>query len=146
MFTIEEIKELIKAFDESSLQELEYEEGKSRLQLKKDLSKRQALKNIAAEPKETVSQPSDSVREEQNDFYEVTAPTLGTFYAASEPGAAPFVQVGQMVKADSIVCILEAMKLFNEVTAGCDGEIVEICAKDGDFIEYGQPLFRVKRS
>lgn len=144
MFTIEEIKELIKAFDESSLQELEYEEGKSRLQLKKDLSKRQAFKSVVTKHENIESQTREFVKDVKSDFYEVVAPTLGTFYAASEPGAEPFVQVGQQVQQDRIVCILEAMKLFNEVKAGCDGEIVEIYVKDGDFIEYGQPLFRIR--
>jgi len=69
---------------------------------------------------------------------------VGTFYAASEPGADPFVKPGQKVMANTVVCVLEAMKLFNEIEAGITGEIVEVLCKDGEFVEYGQPLFLVK--
>ncbi len=69
---------------------------------------------------------------------------IGTFYLTPEPGAAPFVKVGTRVAPDSVVCILEAMKLFTEIEAECSGEIVEILVKNGEFVEYGQPLFRVR--
>ena len=74
---------------------------------------------------------------------EVCAPMLGTFYVAPSPGAEPFVRVGSKVKKGETLCILEAMKLMNEVVAECDGEIAEICANDGDLVEYGRVLFRI---
>ncbi len=74
----------------------------------------------------------------------ITASSVGTFYAAPEPGAEPFVKPGQTITANTVVCVLEAMKLFNEIEAGINGEIVEVLLKDGDFVEYGQPLFIVK--
>ncbi|PZE19345.1 acetyl-CoA carboxylase biotin carboxyl carrier protein [Paenibacillus xerothermodurans] len=77
--------------------------------------------------------------------HKVVAPTVGTFYSAPEPGAEPFVQVGQAVTEASVVCVLEAMKLFNEINAGVAGEIVEVLVKDGDFVEYGQPLFLIRK-
>ena len=69
---------------------------------------------------------------------------VGTFYAASSPEVAAYVQPGDKVAKESIVCIVEAMKLFNEIEAEVSGEIVEILVKDGQLVEYGQPLFLVK--
>ena len=74
---------------------------------------------------------------------EVCAPMVGVFYVAPSPGAEPFVRVGSKVKKGETLCILEAMKLMNEVVAECDGEIAEICANDGDLVEYGRVLFRM---
>lgn len=74
---------------------------------------------------------------------EVCAPMVGVFYVAPSPGAEPFVRVGSKVKKGETLCILEAMKLMNEVVAECDGEIAEICANDGDLVEYGRVLFRI---
>ena len=74
---------------------------------------------------------------------EVCAPMVGVFYVAPSPGTEPFVHVGSKVKKGETLCILEAMKLMNEVVAECDGEIAEICASDGDLVEYGRVLFRI---
>ena len=74
---------------------------------------------------------------------EVCAPMVGVFYVAPSPGAEPFVHVGSKVKKGETLCILESMKLMNEVVAECDGEIAEICANDGDLVEYGRVLFRI---
>ena len=78
-----------------------------------------------------------------NGATEVCAPMVGVFYVAPSPGAEPFVHVGSKVKKGETLCILEAMKLMNEVVAECDGEIAEICANDGDLVEYGRVLFRI---
>ncbi len=69
---------------------------------------------------------------------------VGTFYASSSPDAPPYVMVGDRVSKDSVVCIVEAMKLFNEIEADVEGEIVEILVNNGQLVEYGQPLFLVK--
>lgn len=69
---------------------------------------------------------------------------VGTFYQSATPDAAAYVSVGDKVSKDTVVCIVEAMKLFNEITAEVEGEIVEILVKDGELVEYGEPLFLVK--
>lgn len=74
---------------------------------------------------------------------EVTAPMVGVFYAAPAPGDEPFVRVGSKVKAGETLCIIEAMKVFNEVTAEADGEVLEICVADGDLVEFGSCLMRI---
>ena len=74
---------------------------------------------------------------------EVTAPMVGVFYAAPAPGDEPFVRVGSKVKAGETLCIIEAMKVLNEVTAESDGEVLEICVADGDLVEFGSRLMRI---
>lgn len=74
---------------------------------------------------------------------EVTAPMVGVFYAAPAPGDEPFVRVGSKVKAGETLCIIEAMKVLNEVTAEADGEVLEICGADGDLVEFGSCLMRI---
>ncbi len=74
---------------------------------------------------------------------EVTAPMVGVFYAAPAPGDEPFVRMGSKVKAGETLCIIEAMKVLNEVTAEADGEVLEICVADGDLVEFGSCLMRI---
>ena len=74
---------------------------------------------------------------------EVTAPMVGVFYAAPAPGDEPFVHVGSKVKAGETLCIIEAMKVLNEVTAEADGEVLEVCVTDGDLVEFGSCLMRI---
>ena len=74
----------------------------------------------------------------------VLSPTVGVFYAAASPGSAPFVEVGARVRKGDTLCIIEAMKLMNEIPAETDGTVVEICVGNGQVVEYNQPLFRIE--
>lgn len=78
-----------------------------------------------------------------NHFKEIKSPMVGVFYAAPGPDAEPFVKVGDKVKKGDVVCIIEAMKLMNEITADQDGEVVDICVQNGDVVEYSQVLFKL---
>ncbi len=78
-----------------------------------------------------------------NKIIEVRSPIVGVFYASSTPGGEPFVRVGTKVKKGDVLCIVEAMKLMNEITSDTDGEIADICIKSGDIAEYGQVLFKM---
>jgi acetyl-CoA carboxylase biotin carboxyl carrier protein len=82
--------------------------------------------------------------EQPSNLHKITSPMVGTFYGASSPDEDPYIKIGEKVKKDTIVCIVEAMKLFNEIEAEVSGEIVEVLVEDGQLIEYGQPLFLVK--
>nr|WP_319489681.1 acetyl-CoA carboxylase biotin carboxyl carrier protein [uncultured Caproiciproducens sp.] len=75
---------------------------------------------------------------------EIKSPIVGVFYASASPEGEPFVKVGSYVKKGDTLCIIEAMKLLNEISAECDGEITEICAASGQVVEYAQVLFRIK--
>lgn len=142
MLNIAEIQALIKTLDNSSIEKFEYECDEYRLSLKK-ASSEVVVKAAQAEP---VVEEAAADEADEKELIEITAPMVGTFYSAAEPGAEPFVKVGSKIDADSVICILEAMKLFTEVEADVSGEIVEILAKDGDLVEFGQPLFSVKAS
>ena len=142
MLNLAEIQALIKTLDNSSIEKFEYECDEYRLSLKK-ASSEVVVKAAQAEP---VVEEAAAEEAEEKELIEITAPMVGTFYSAAEPGAEPFVKVGSKIDADSVICILEAMKLFTEVEADVSGEIVEILAKDGDLVEFGQPLFSVKAS
>jgi acetyl-CoA carboxylase biotin carboxyl carrier protein len=80
----------------------------------------------------------------ESGLVEIKSPIVGTFYQAASPDAAPYAKSGTKVDADSVVCIIEAMKVMNEIKAETHGTIVEVCCKDGQSVEYGQVLFRVR--
>jgi len=161
---IQEIREIIKLVDQSSLDEFLYESEGTKIKLKKNekgslnsTSETFDSSSLVAQPKqvevktpvvqETQQQPVvEKVTESVVDssLHTIISPMVGTFYQSSSPDAAAYVEVGTKVKTDSIVCIVEAMKLFNEIEAEIDGEVVEILVKDGQLVEYGQPLFLVK--
>ena len=75
---------------------------------------------------------------------EIKAPLVGVFYAAKSPDSAPFVKLGDKVRKGEVVCIIEAMKMMNEVCADCDGIVIDICAENGRIVEFGQPLFKLR--
>ena len=86
----------------------------------------------------------ETAAEEEDDTLFITSPIVGTFYSAAAPDVPAFVKVGDQVKAGQTVCILEAMKLMNDIESDFDGEIVEILVNNKDMVEYDQPLFRIK--
>lgn len=154
-----EIKELIQILDESSLTEINIEDNKgSVVNLKKQKEIEIVTPQYSQQPTVMASQPSvptpmtnemsqtsESNQENEASNYEtINAPMVGTFYKSPSPEEEAYVQVGDKVTTNSTVCILEAMKLFNEIQAEVSGEIVEILVEDGQMVEYGQPLFKVK--
>lgn len=151
MLKINEIQTLIKSLDESSLDELVYEYDGLKLKLKKSKENTTVVESVpqtvtispANQPNESPKAMEQETTEPTFD-YQITSPMVGTFYLSSSPDSDPYVQVGDKVSKKSIVCIVEAMKLFNEIEAEVDGEIVEILAENGELVEYGQPLFGVK--
>ena len=96
--------------------------------------------NVTASPKRSEGERSGS----ENDLQIIKSPIVGTFYRASSPNSEPFVKIGDHVEPDSVVCIIEAMKLMNEIQAEMSGEVVRIFVENGQPIEYGQSLFGVK--
>ncbi|OCS88614.1 acetyl-CoA carboxylase biotin carboxyl carrier protein [Caryophanon tenue] len=164
MFKIQEIREIIKLVDASSVDEFVYEVEGAKLKVKKNgvaveapvaAPKAAAPAAVAAPaveapkapeaPKAVEAAPAPKAEVAADaELHKVTSPMVGTFYAAPSPDAPAYVQVGDKVGNETIVCIVEAMKLFNEIEAEIEGEIVEILVKDGELVEFGQPLFLVK--
>lgn len=139
---IAKIKELAQLLNDAGLSALELKEGDATLRL-------ESAKFTPAQPAPApVMQavPAAPVPDGGVDFNalsEFKSPMVGVFYAAPGPDQAPFVEVGKHVKKGDVLCIIEAMKLMNEITAEQDGEIVDICVSDGDVVEYGQTLFKI---
>jgi acetyl-CoA carboxylase biotin carboxyl carrier protein len=166
LLKVQEIRELIKLVDQSSLDEFIYENDGSKIKMKKNVGTTvatvssapqavvQAVPEIKAPPVAAVAAPTtvQEVKQEaeasnQTDtanLHKITSPMVGTFYSSPTPDADAYVKAGSVVSKDSIVCIVEAMKLFNEIEAEVNGEIVEVLASNGQLVEYGQPLFLVK--
>lgn len=164
---IQEIREIIKLVDGSSIEEFSYEYEGVKVKMKKSGSGNvqqagsssvqapQAPKAVETpstsapvkepEAEELVSQEAPEIpADNDSEYHKILSPMVGTFYESPSPDEAPYVQTGTKVTADQVVCIVEAMKLFNEIEAEVDGEIAEILVKDGQLVEYGQPLFLVK--
>ena len=165
MLKVQEIREIIKLIDQSDIEEFVYEHEGSKIELKKRIhtviqEQRPAqvqpqiiqpvVEQAPVQPqRETTVQeaaPAAATQEqaEESGLEKIVSPMVGTFYQSPSPDSDAYVKVGSSVSKDSIVCIVEAMKLFNEIEAEIDGEIVEILVKDGELVEYGQPLFLVK--
>ncbi|MFI3207422.1 MAG: acetyl-CoA carboxylase biotin carboxyl carrier protein [Clostridia bacterium] len=136
---INEIKELAQIMQDCSLTSLEIDGEKITM-------KREATAVISAPViKATVAETDETQKAvKTSEGKVITAPTVGVFYASSSPDASAYVKVGDKVELGDVMCIIEAMKLMNEIQADCSGEIVEILAKNGDVVEYGQELFRLK--
>ena len=152
--SIKELKELIKSFDRSATQVLELETEEFRIYLDKGSSGTAPLP-APAESQPQLSQPaqpqplpaSSEVKEEQKveEGEIITSPMVGTFYQAPSPDSPPYVRVGDKVKKGDTLCIIEAMKIMNELEAEFDCEILEVLVEDGQPVEFDTPLFRVKR-
>ena len=162
MLKIQEIREIIKLIDQSSINEFSFEHEGSKIKMKKQLPEVETvirtvntspmLESVQAQPvqaqapvveaskQDTVEAPTADT----SNLHKITSPMVGTFYTASSPEAGNYVEVGSKVTKESVVCIVEAMKLFNEIEAEVKGEIVEILVQNGQLVEYGQPLFLVK--
>lgn len=136
---IEELKELADFMAEEGITVLEIEEDDKKVRLERQSQNTAALPSVPsapAEKKKEESSSSDSVGGTS-----VKSPMVGVFYAAPSPEEKPFVSVGDKVKKGDVLCIIEAMKLMNEIVADVDGEIAKICVSDGQVVEYGQCLF-----
>lgn len=154
MLSIEEIKQLIELVDASKLDELELEVKDTKLKLKKNKEVTEVVSSapvaVPVAPTPQTTAPTQAAVEEtpaaeSENLEVITSPMVGTFYASRTPEDAPFVNPGSKVANDSIVCIIEAMKLFNDITADIDGEIAEVLVTNGELVEFGQPLFKVRK-
>lgn len=143
---VKQIRELAQIARENGLSAIEITEGESHVRIERAAAPAAAPAPLAA-PAEEAAPAAAPAREETNvDFNrarEIKSPMVGVFYAAPSPDAKPFVEVGSRVKKGDVVCIVEAMKLMNEIAAEFDGEVVDICVHNGDVVEFGQTLFKL---
>lgn len=170
MLTIYEVRELVKLLEQTEVESIEVKEGDARLSIKRRtngvLAQAQPAVTVVPAPVKAVAPAATppakpvveivrpaaaeapkapvSAVEDTANLHKVTSPMVGTFYAAPAVDAPPYVTVGSRVEKSTIVCIVEAMKLFNEIEAEVDGEIVEVLVENGQLVDLGQPLFLVR--
>lgn len=140
---IKQIKELAQIVRENGLSALEVSENESCIRIECDQRAPSEPAVQAVEPGVSQTTPTEQAPVDFNRAQEIKSPMVGVFYAAPAPDAKPFAEVGTQVKKGDVVCIIEAMKLMNEIVAEFDGEVVDVCVRNGDVVEYGQTLFKL---
>lgn len=144
---LKKVKELIEIMKENDLVELEVVDGDSKVHLKGPQAAAAMMASVPMPAAPVVSADPIAVAPAETadeGLINIESPIVGTFYQASSPDSDPYAKVGDTVDADSVVCIIEAMKVMNEIKAETSGVIAEVCCKDGEAIEFGQVLFKVR--
>lgn len=155
-----ELKELIEFLIDKDIAEFELERGDVKVRIKRAQEPVTVVAHpaaapihvapVAAAPVPATAAPAAAAAapaapaEPQEDLHTVKSPIVGTFYEAPSPGAPPFVKIGDQVSAGQVLCIVEAMKLMNEIESDVKGEIVKVLVSNGQPVEYGQPLFAIR--
>jgi acetyl-CoA carboxylase biotin carboxyl carrier protein len=149
---IRKVKKLIELLEESGISELEISEGEESVRISRH--PRMAMQApvamaspiVQAAPQSVPALPATSAGEHKprNDDHTVTSPMVGTYYSAASPGAKSFVEIGSEVKVGQILCIIEAMKMMNQIESDKAGSVTAILAKNGEPVEFGQPLFIIE--
>jgi len=139
---IEKIKELLKSLENTSVEEIELEaEG---FKLKAKFSRSSSPAPAPSRPEEEPREEEPKAEEEEKNYYVVESPMVGTFYRAPAPGAEPFVKEGDYVEKGQTLCIIEALKVMNEIESEVSGIVRKILVENGQPVEYGQPLFYIE--
>lgn len=150
IFDVKKVRRLVELMKEHDLAEVDLRQGEQRVRIRRGAEAFfAATPAVSAAP--ATATPAPAVAESKpaapaaagGDFAVIKSPMVGTFYTASNPESPPFVKVGDHVGPDSIVCIIEAMKVFNEIPAELSGKVVAVLVENGAPVEYGQPLFKV---
>jgi acetyl-CoA carboxylase biotin carboxyl carrier protein len=150
---IRKVKKLIELLEESGISELEISEGEESVRISRHpRMAMQAPMSVAAPvvhqppPPAAPATPATAAGEHKprNDDYTVTSPMVGTYYSAASPGAKAFVEIGSEIKVGQILCIIEAMKMMNQIESDKAGRVTAVLAKNGDPVEFGQPLFIIE--
>ncbi|MBR1754356.1 acetyl-CoA carboxylase biotin carboxyl carrier protein [bacterium] len=141
MYNKDNVKELINLLNENNLTEISVKNGDKEIVIKKE----SCVMSAPAAPLTAVSAVSaDQPRPKTDTRRKITSPMVGTFYSSSSPTASPYVEIGDVVAEGQVVCIIEAMKLMNEIESDISGKIVEICVQNGEAVEFGQTLMYVE--
>ena len=145
---IRKVKKLIELLEESGIAEIEIHEGEESVRISRNNQNAAPITVAApatvAPPAPAAPATSDSVAPAPVTGHQVTSPIVGTFYRSPSPSAKPFVEVGQSVNSGDTLCIIEAMKIMNQIEADKSGVVKEILSANGEPVEYGQPLFTIE--
>jgi acetyl-CoA carboxylase biotin carboxyl carrier protein len=151
---IRKVKKLIELLEESGISELEISEGEESVRISRHPRggmqvAAQAAPMIMQAPPAAAQAPATAAtsageRAPRNDEHTVTSPMVGTYYGSASPGAKPFVEIGSEIKVGQILCIIEAMKMMNQIESDKEGRVTAMLAKNGEPVEFGQPLFIIE--
>ena len=148
-FDLKRVKQLVELMKTNDLTDIEIKQGDLQLTLRRN-SQTVVLPNIpvavptqAAPVNPPIATSAPVPQEEPANITVIKSPMVGTCYIASSPGSPPFVKVGDTITPETTVCLIEAMKVYNEIQAECSGKVVEVLVNNGDAVEFGRPLFRV---
>ena len=149
---IRKVKKLIELLEDSGISELEISEGEESVRISRhprvamQAPLAMASPMVQSAPASVVATPATSAGEHKprNDDYTVTSPMVGTYYSAASPGAKAFVEIGTEIKVGQILCIIEAMKMMNQIESDKAGRVTAVLAKNGEPVEFGQPLFVIE--
>ena len=147
---IRKVKKLIEMLENSNLEEIEIQEGEESVRLVKSNGSAPKLQQQSiVVPQENLAVPAKSVTEETvvapKDSNSINSPMVGTFYASASPGAKPFISVGDVVQEGDVVCIVEAMKMMNEIKSEFSGTVLSVNVENSEPVEYGQSLFEISK-
>jgi acetyl-CoA carboxylase biotin carboxyl carrier protein len=146
-FDLKKLRRLAELMNDQDLSELDLQQGETRVRLRRRLELDAPVvearpRPTSAEPRPASSGATPSAAPDDGATL-VKSPMVGTFYVAPSPDAAPFVKVGDHVGPETVVCVIEAMKVFNEIAAECSGKVVARLVENGEPVEFGQPLFKI---
>ena len=136
---LDEIRSLAQIMKDAELTKIEVTDGTNKISLEKRMTLPPSAYAAGADEK-----PSSLPAKSGENLREIKSPMVGVFYASPSPQQEPYVRVGGAVKKGDVICVIEAMKLLNEISSDQDGEIAEICAENGSIVEYGQVLFKLR--
>jgi acetyl-CoA carboxylase biotin carboxyl carrier protein len=139
---IDDLKELIDLLKETDITELQLEKDGTKIRIKRE--RMLSPMEIQVQKFGGLQEKVISAAEEETRLITITSPIVGTFYRAPSPEAAPFVEIGSRVKKGQVLCIVEAMKLMNEIESEIDGTIIKALVENGQPVEYGEPLFLIE--
>ena len=147
---IRKVKKLIEMLENSNLEEIEIQEGEESVRLVKSHGNHQNFQPqsiiVPQESKpQSVTEETESAKEDTEDSNSINSPMVGTFYASASPGAKPFISVGDLVKEGDVVCIVEAMKMMNEIKSEFSGTVLSVKVENAEPVEYGQILFELSK-
>jgi acetyl-CoA carboxylase biotin carboxyl carrier protein len=150
---IRKVKKLIELLEESQIGEIEIHEGEESVRISRQASNAgNPIQTLVQVPEGARTAAAAPVQEaeaevaEELDGHQICAPMVGLFYAAPSPGKPPFVELGQAIQQGDVVCIIEAMKIMNQIEADVGGMVSKIYVENGEPVEYGQPLFLIRES
>jgi acetyl-CoA carboxylase biotin carboxyl carrier protein len=144
IFDVRRIRRLVELMQENDLSEFDIQQGDIRIHLKRGGVPMPVAAPPVVQVAPTITAAAVPVTPtEEKNIQWIKSPMVGTFYTASNPDAPPFIKVGDAVSPEKTVCLIEAMKVYNEIQAECSGKIVAVLAKNGESVEFGKPLFKV---